>query len=75
MIAERSEWDGRSAYLMVTDAKVGVIEIMLWMSTSDPVRLADLRLAMREGMLEWLREEMPEALCRDAAVVRPHKPH
>ena len=75
LIADRPEWDGRSAYLMVTDAKVGVVEIMLWMSTSDPARLADLRLAMREGMLEWLREEMPEALCRDAAVVRPHKPN
>lgn len=75
LIADRPEWDGRSAYLMVTDAKVGMVEIMLWMSTSDPARLADLRLAMREGMLEWLRAEMPEALCRDAAVVRPHKPH
>mgnify|MGYP000594274081 CR=1 FL=1 len=75
LIAGRPEWDGRSAYLMVTDAKVGMVEIMLWMSTTDPVRLADLRLAMREAMLEWLRVEMPEALCRDAAVVRPHKPH
>jgi xanthosine utilization system XapX-like protein len=75
LLAQRPEWDGRSAYLMVTDAKIGMVEIMLWMSTSDPARLADLRLAMREAMLEWLREEMPEALCRDAAVVRPHKPH
>lgn len=75
LLGDRPEWDGRSAWLMVTDAKVGMVEITLWMSAADPARLADLRLAMREGMLEWLRTEMPEALCRDAAVVRPHKGH
>ena len=75
LLAGQPDWDGRSAWLMVTDAKVGLIEITLWMSAADPVRLAALRLAMREEILEWLREEMPEALCRDAAVVRPHKGH
>ena len=35
------------------------------MSAKGPNELARLRFAMREAMLEWLREHCPEALCSD----------
>jgi len=35
------------------------------MSSEDPADLGALNLAMREAMLEWLREKMPEALCQE----------
>ena len=65
MLAKRSEWDGRTAKLQVVEARVGSVELRLMMSAHDPVRLADLRFAVREDMLEWLRSEMPEALCTE----------
>ena len=47
------------------EARVGSVELRLVMSARDPAALADLRFALREGMLEWLREHMPEALCSE----------
>jgi hypothetical protein len=62
-IALRPEWDERTAALNVADVRVGSVELRFVMSARDPGALDKLRLAMRESMLEWLREEMPEALC------------
>ena len=63
LLARRPEWDGRTGKLQVTEARVGSVELRLMMSAPDPVQLSDLRLAMREAMLDWLRREMPDALC------------
>ena len=60
-------WDKRSGQLQVVEVKAGLVELKLVMSAADPNALAELRLAMREAMLEWLRQEMPEALCREQA--------
>lgn len=65
LLARFPEWDGRTGRLMVVDARVGSVELRLMVSARDPAALAELRLAVREAMLEWLREEMPEALCTD----------
>jgi len=69
LLAARPEWDQRSASLLVTDARPGVVELKLMMSARGPDDLANLRLAMREAMLEWLRAEMPAALCVTFPVV------
>jgi len=50
----------------VSEARVGSIELKLVMSATDPTRLARLRNAMREAMLDWLRTDMPAALCKEA---------
>lgn len=63
LLAEREEWDRRTGEVQVSDALVGAIELKLVMSAADPAKLARLRLAMREAMLEWLRTEAPESLC------------
>jgi len=65
LLAKRPEWDRRTGRLLVSEARTGSVELKLMMSAQDPAALASLRSAMREAMLEWLRTEMPEALCRE----------
>lgn len=64
LLAGHPEWDRRTGQLQVAEARVGSVELKLTISAKDPAALASLRFSMREAMLEWLREEMPEALCR-----------
>jgi small-conductance mechanosensitive channel len=59
----RPEWDERTAALNVSEVRVGSVELRFVMSARDPGSLDRLRFAMRESMLEWLREHMPDALC------------
>ncbi len=62
LLAAHPQWDGRTGALQVSEARVGSVELRLVMSAADPAALAELRFAMREAMLEWLRQHMPEAL-------------
>jgi len=62
ILAGCTDWDRRAGALQVSDVKVDGVEIKLVMSAKDPASLTRLRLFMREAMLEWLREEMPDAL-------------
>ena len=64
LLASMEPWDGRSGLLQVWEVKVDCVELKLVMSAADPATLGELRMAMREAMLEWLRQEMPEAICR-----------
>lgn len=64
-LAAASGWDKRNGALIVSDALLDTVEIKLIMSAADPAALGDLRLELREAMLEWLREEMPDALCTE----------
>ena len=66
LLAKHAQWDGRTGDCQVAEARVGSVDIKLVMSAEDPAALGALRLAIREDMLEWLREEMPEALCKTA---------
>ena len=66
LLADQPGWDGRTGQLLVAEAKVGYVELKMVMSAGDPSALAELRSDMREAMLEWLRLELPEALCRQA---------
>ena len=50
--------------LQVTDHSAQAMEVRLLMSARDGPTLFDLRCAMREHMLDWIRREMPEALVR-----------
>ena len=63
LLAKRPEWDERTGRLQVVEARVGSVELRLMMSAEDPVQLAELRFAVREEILDWLRREMPDALC------------
>ena len=57
-------FDGRAQVLQVTDHSAEAMEVRLLMSARDGPTLFDLRCAMREHMLDWVRREMPEAMVR-----------
>ncbi len=57
-------FDGRAQVLQVTDHNAEAMEVRLLMSARNGPTLFDLRCAMREHMLDWIRREMPEALVR-----------
>ena len=48
-----------------SDGAADSIELKLLMSATEPGALAQLRSAIREAMLEWLRTDLPGALCVD----------
>lgn len=63
-VATRGEWDGRTAGLVMTEAFPESVALRLSMSARTIAELFDLRCAVREHMLQWLRREMPDALIR-----------
>lgn len=63
LLAANPDWDKRTGALQVSEVNVGSIELKLVMSAKGPTSLGRLRPALREAMLEWLRENMPDALC------------
>jgi small-conductance mechanosensitive channel len=65
LIAADDDWDKRTAALQVSEANVGSVELKLVMSATDPAKLNRLRRTMREALLDWLRREMPDALCME----------
>jgi small-conductance mechanosensitive channel len=63
-LQEHSLWDGRSQALLMTEAYPESIELRLSMSSKTIGDLWTLRCEVREHMLGWLRNEVPEALIR-----------
>lgn len=64
-VAGHPLWDKRTARALVTEARVGSIELRLAMSAATIGNLFELRCAVREHMLDWLRREQPSALLHD----------
>lgn len=63
-IAANPLWDGRSQVLQVTDVRDETLEVRLLMSAKDGPTLFDLRCAIRETMMDWIRRDLPDALVR-----------
>lgn len=63
-VATRSDWDRRTATLLMTEARPESIEIRMSLSAATIGDLWTLRCAVREHMIDWLRREMPDALIR-----------
>lgn len=55
-------WDRRTARALVTEARAGAMEVRLALSAATIGDLFELRSAVREHMLDWLRREQPAAL-------------
>jgi len=64
-IDEMEQWDRRTGDLIVSESRVGSVELKLLVSAANPADLAALRSALREVMLEWLRANAPDALCTE----------
>ncbi|MGD9664057.1 MAG: mechanosensitive ion channel family protein [Novosphingobium sp.] len=63
-VAAHELWDKRVCKLQVTDAKPDSIEVRLLMSATDASSAFDLRCAIRESMLAFVREQQPDAVAR-----------
>ena len=63
-IATQEQWDQRTARAVVTEAQAESVELRLAISARTIGELFDLRCAVREHMIDWLRTEMPDALIR-----------
>ena len=59
-----ADWDRRAGAMQVAEVKIDAIELKLVMSAANPAALGRLRLLVREDMLEWLRQEMAEAVSK-----------
>jgi small-conductance mechanosensitive channel len=55
LLAESDLWDGRRGVLQVTDAVGGVVRVRIVVSAPNAGALFDLRCAVREGMVDWVR--------------------
>ncbi len=62
-------WDGRTVSMVVTDATGGRVRVRPLVSAADGSKLWDLRCAVREHLVGWLREHHPHALPRTRAEV------
>lgn len=66
-------WDRRFYNLMVTDTKPEAIEVRALMTARDASTAFDLRCAMREAILVFIRQEMPESFVRNRSDIRFHQ--
>ncbi|MXP28849.1 mechanosensitive ion channel [Porphyrobacter algicida] len=64
LITDNPNWDKRVQVVQVTDTTRDAIEVRLLMSGRDSGTLFNLRCEIREGMLEWLADNQPEAFAR-----------
>jgi small-conductance mechanosensitive channel len=55
LLAESELWDGRRGVLQVTDALGGMVRVRIVVSAPNAGALFDLRCAVREGMVSWVR--------------------
>jgi len=58
-------WDGRVALLQVTDHSANAIELRGLLSARDASVAWDLRCEVREAMMDFLREHMPDAMVKE----------
>ncbi|MBX3593309.1 mechanosensitive ion channel domain-containing protein [Sphingomonas sp.] len=64
IVRGNDRWDGRAFVLQVTDTKPDAIEVRVLATAKDAATAFDLRCDLREALLAFIRDEMPEALPR-----------
>ena len=70
-IKESQLWDGAVVNLQVIDADSRTIELRALVSARNAPQSWDLRCEMRERLIAYIRDEMPEALPRERAILIP----
>lgn len=68
IVRANPRWDGRAFVLQVTDTKPDAVEVRVLATAKDAPTAFDLRCDIREAMLAFIRDEMPEALPRHRLV-------
>jgi small-conductance mechanosensitive channel len=72
IVTETPLWDERISVLQVTDATNRNVRIRCLVSAADADTCWDLRCLVRERLVEWLREDQPQALPRTRAEIQPY---
>jgi small-conductance mechanosensitive channel len=62
LLNETDLWDGKVKVLQVTDAKANTVEIRMLMSAKNSPTAWDLRVYVREKMIEFIQKNYPESL-------------
>jgi hypothetical protein len=71
-ILEKTElWDGRTQVMQVTNAGENSLEIRALMSAADSPTAWDLRVHVREKLVEFLQENYPGSLPRTRIEINP----
>ncbi|MBR0871943.1 mechanosensitive ion channel family protein [Bradyrhizobium tropiciagri] len=71
-VAKESKlWDGAVVNLQVIDTHPRTIELRALVSARNAPQSWDLRCEIREKLLAFIRDEMPDALPRDRAILAP----
>jgi len=71
ILKEDPRWDGKAWGVQVTDSSRGQMELRILVSASNAGEAWDLRCAVRERILSFIREKYPEALPRTRIQVEP----
>lgn len=69
LLKSSEKWDGQVNVLQVTDAKEKTLEIRALMSAVDSPTAWDLRVYVREKLIEFLQKNYPESLPRTRIVI------
>ncbi|WP_375291059.1 mechanosensitive ion channel family protein [Qipengyuania sp.] len=64
IVEGNTRWDGRVRHMQVTELTRDAIEVRFLVTAKDSPTLYDLRCDVREALIQWLAEEMPEAIVR-----------
>lgn len=70
-VKESKLWDGAVVNLQVIDADSRTIELRALVSARNAPQSWDLRCEVREKLIAFIRDEMPEALPRERAILIP----
>jgi len=65
LVEGNARWDGRVKHMQVTELTRDAIELRLLMTAKDSPTLFDLRCDIREALIQWIAETMPEAIVRN----------
>ncbi len=71
VVTANPRWDRRFFNVQVTDMKADAIEVRGLMTAKDAAIAFDLRCDVREAMLAFIRDEMPEAMPRGRLLMGP----
>ncbi len=71
LVDANPRWDRRFQNMQVTDAKPEAIEVRILATARDASTAFDLRCDIREALLAYIRDEMPEAMPRNRQIVQP----
>jgi len=71
IVESNPRWDKRFHNLQVTDAKPEAIELRVLATAKDASVSFDLRCDIREALVAYIAQEMPDALVRTRNLLRP----